>query len=198
MPILTAEIELYPDGILNREPATDRPWRVAHTKPRQEKALARELYRAEVPFYLPCQSQRVRMKDRVVVSKVPLFGGYVFVQAGSDERWRIAATKRVACFLEVRNESRLLDDLRGVRRVLDLGEPVTLADGLTRGSPVTVRTGPLAGMTGVVEQAVGGFKFVVMVDFIRRGVSVTLEGSMLGFVRSGCGGIAESREEAEG
>lgn len=197
MPILTAEVELYPDGVLHREPATDRPWRVAQTKPRQEKALARELYRAEVPFYLPCQSKRVRMKDRVVVSKVPLFGGYVFVQAGSDERWRIAATKRVACFLEVRNESRLLDDLRGVRRVLDLGEPVTLADGLTRGSPVTVRTGPLAGMTGVVEQAVGGFKFVVMVDFIRRGVSVTLEGSMLGFVRSGCGGIAESREESE-
>lgn len=198
MPILAAEVELYPDGILNCEPSPDRPWRVAHTKPRQEKALARELYRAEVPFYLPCQQQRVRLKDRVVVSKVPLFGGYVFVQAGADERWRIAATKRVACFLEVRNESRLLDDLRGVRGVLDLGQPVTLADGLTRGSPVTVRTGPLAGMTGIVEQVVGGFKFVVMVDFIRRGVSVTLEGSMLGLIRPGCGGIAEPREEAEG
>ena len=196
MPILAAEVELYPDGLLDREPALDRPWRVAHTKPRQEKALARELYRAEVPFYLPCQSQRVRMKNRVVVSKVPLFGGYVFVQAGSDERWRIAATKRVACFLEVRNESRFLDDLRGVRKVLDLGEPVTVADGLVRGSPVTVRTGPLAGMTGIVEQVVGGFKFVVMVDFIRRGVSVTLEGSMLGLIRAGCGGITEPREEA--
>ena len=198
MPILAAEVELYPDGILNREPSSDRPWRVAHTKPRQEKALARELYRAEVPFYLPCQSQRVRMKDRVVISKLPLFGGYVFVQAGSDERWRIAATNRVAHFLEVRNESRLLDDLRGVRRVLDLGAPVTLADGLTRGSPVTVRTGPLAGMTGVVEQVVGGFKFVVVVDFIRRGVSVTLDGSMLGLIRPESAGIPEHREEAPG
>ena len=196
MPILAAEIELFPDGILNCVPSIDRPWRVAHTKPRQEKALARELYRAGVPFYLPCQPQRVRMKDRVVISKLPLFGGYVFVQAGSDERWRIAATNRVAHFLEVRNESRLLDDLRGVRRVLDLGEPVTLADGLTRGSPVTVRTGPLAGMTGVVEQVVGGFKFVVMVDFIRRGLSVTLEGSMLGLIRPECAGIPEPREEA--
>ena len=73
-----------------------------------------------------------------------------------------------------------------------------VGDAAVRGSPVKVRTGPLAGMTGIVEQVVGGFKFVVMVDFIRRGVSVTLEGRMLGLIRPGCGGIAEPREEVEG
>ena len=184
MPILRSEVELSPDGLLEQSPDVDRPWRVAHTRPRQEKALARELVAAGAPFYLPCQLRRVRVRNRVVTSRIPLFSGYLFVQSTDDERWRIAASKRVACFLNVRNETRFLEDLRSVWKVLDLGEPVTVEDGVSRGSPVTVRTGPLAGMTGVVEQVMGGFKFLVMVDFIRRGVSVTLDGEMLGFVRS--------------
>ena len=184
MPILAAETELYPDGLLDQSPDVDRPWRVAHTRPRQEKALARELYSAGLPFYLPCDRRRLRVRGRVVTSRVPLFGGYLFVRAGDDERWRIAATNRVACFLDVRNETRFVEDLRSVWRLLDLGEPVTAEDGLTTGSPVTVRTGPLTGMSGIVQQVVGGFKFVVMVDFIRRGVAVTLDGDMLGLVRT--------------
>lgn len=187
MPILAAEVDLSPEGLLELPPARDRPWRVAHTRPRQEKALARELLAAGVPFYLPCDRRRTRVRGRVVTSTVPLFGGYLFVQAGDDERWRIAASKRVACFLDVRNEARFLEDLRGVWRLLDLGEPVTVEDGLVRGSPVTVRTGPLVGMTGIVEQIVGGFKFIVMVQFIGRGVSVTLDGEMLGSIRTRIG-----------
>ena len=184
MPILAAEVELFPEDLLDEPPDADRPWRVAHTKPRQEKALARELLAAEVPFYLPCDRHRIRMRGRVVTSHVPLFGGYLFVRADDDGRRCIATTNRVTRLLPVGDERRFARDLRGVRRLLDLGEPITAEDGLTRGSPVTVRCGPLAGMTGTVQEAIGGFKFVVMIDFIRRGISVTLDGSMLGTIRS--------------
>ena len=183
MPILAAEVELYPDGLLDEPPDAEWPWRVAQTKPRQEKALARDLLAAEVPFYLPCDRRRVRMRGRVVTSHVPLFGGYLFVRADDDGRRRIATTNRVTRLLPVADERRFTGDLRGVRRLLDLGEPVTAEDGLVRGSPVTVRSGPLTGMTGTVQEAIGGFKFVVTVDFIRRGISVTLDGSMLGTIR---------------
>ena len=64
MPILAAETELYPDGLLDQSPDVDRPWRVAHTRPRQEKALARELYSAGLPFYLPCDRRRLRVRGR--------------------------------------------------------------------------------------------------------------------------------------
>ena len=180
MPILGADVELFPADLLERAASAERPWRVVQTKPRQEKALARELLAAAVPFYLPCDRRRVRVRNRVVTSHVPMFGGYVFAQSTDDERWRIAFTKRVARFLPVRDPDRLAGDLRGVRRILDLGEPVTPESGLARGSPVTVRSGPLAGMSGVVEKVATGFRFVVMVDFIGRGLSVTVDGAMLG------------------
>lgn len=185
MPILEPEVDYYPPELLESGSVCDsRRWRVAQTKPRQEKALARELHAAKVPFYLPCQRRRSRSRSRVVISTVPLLGGFIFLRSADDERWRIAATKRVAGFLDVRDESRLVDDLRAIWRLLDLGVPLLAEDRIVRGETVTVRTGPLAGMSGIVEQVAGGFKFVVAVDFLGRSVSATFEGTMLGRSRS--------------
>ena len=66
--------------------------------------------------------------------------------------------------------------------MLDLGEPVTAERTVEPGTVVTMRDGPLTGMTGTVVKAAGGFKFVVRVDFIRQGLSVVVDGAALGLV----------------
>ena len=56
MPMLPAEPDLFPATLFVEEaraPSEGQCWRVLHTKPRQEKALARQLHKAEVSFYLP-------------------------------------------------------------------------------------------------------------------------------------------------
>src|SRR5438552_1083192 len=83
MPILPAEPTCFPsqlfDEALTAPVATDRAWWVLHTKPRQEKSLARQLCDAEVPFYLPLIARRLRIRGRTLTSHVPLFAGYVFL-----------------------------------------------------------------------------------------------------------------------
>jgi len=190
MPILEAEPELFPESLL-MEPVlcddgysestdTARSWWVSHTRPRQEKALARQLFDEGVPYYLPCDRRRVRVRSRVVTSRVPLFGGYLFVRITEAERLRVLNTNRVAGLLKVSDQVRLLRDLQRVYRVLDLGAPITAESRLEPGTSVTVRHGPLAGMTGTVVKAAGGFKFIVSVDFISRGLSVLMDGASLG------------------
>jgi transcriptional antiterminator RfaH len=184
MPILDEEPDTYPPHLFDPlEPAADGParvWWVAHTRPRQEKAIARELLKIGLPYYLPCQKRRTKVGGRVVPVKIPLFAGYVFVRAADPEKWRVLATKRVAQLLPVADQDRLWADLRRVRGVLDLGRPVTPEIGLRPGDTVTLRDGPLAGMTGTIEKVAGGFKFIVRVDFIRQGVSVQVDGEWLG------------------
>ena len=109
-----------------------------------------------------------------------LFAGYVFARVSEADRGRVQFNARVASVLQVHDQPRLWDDLRRVRRVLDLGEPVTAERTVEPGTVVTMRDGPLTGMTGTVVKAAGGFKFVVRVDFIQQGVSVTVDGSWLG------------------
>ena len=55
MSILGAEPTLYPETLLDAgmPAATDRHWMVLYTKARQEKALARDLLRRQIPYYLP-------------------------------------------------------------------------------------------------------------------------------------------------
>ncbi len=98
MPIIPAEISLYPDALFadSEYPLPGREWWVLHTRPRQEKSLARELVKAQTPFFLPLTPRRNLVRGRVVESHLPLFSGYVFLQADYEQRMSALATKRVA------------------------------------------------------------------------------------------------------
>ncbi len=87
MPILQAEPTVYPDPLLSRpEPAIcpEARWHVLHTKPRQEKSLARDLLDKGVPFYLPVIGHKRSIHGRVMTSLIPLFDGYVFLYSDDD------------------------------------------------------------------------------------------------------------------
>ena len=56
MPILPAEPEMYPDDLWEGDAVggdARRRWYCLHTRPRQEKATARDLRARRVAFYLP-------------------------------------------------------------------------------------------------------------------------------------------------
>jgi transcription antitermination factor NusG len=183
MPVLAEEPDVFPpDLFAPARPADGLLWWVAHTRPRQEKAVARALLTARLPYYLPCETKRTKVGSRVVPARIPLFSGYVFVRSTVADKWRILATNRVAQLLPVNDQTRLQADLERVRTVLDLGQPVSPERKLEPGTAVTLRDGPLTGMTGTVVRSAGGFKFVVRVDFIQQGVGVVVDGEWLGLV----------------
>src|SRR5947207_391033 len=89
MPLLAAEPNVFPADLF--EPgvevaAADSHWWVLHTRPRQEKALARQLLQHRVSFYLPTIAKRLRIKGRNLTSHVPLFPGYAFLLADREQR----------------------------------------------------------------------------------------------------------------
>lgn len=189
MPILKAEPTLFPANLLEpggwaanptplpngEEPDWPRWW-VLHTKPRQEKALARELMERQIPFFLPLyEYRRRRTKGRLLKSHVPLFDGYVFLFAGRVQRLAALSTHRVVNAIDVADQKRLCYDLGQIKRLLDLKAPLTPEQKLAPGDEVHIRSGPLAGLSGVIVASASGQRFVVRVDFIQRGASVVLE-----------------------
>lgn len=177
MPILPCEPGVYPDDLLTGAPLLvgGRAWRVAHTKPRQEKGLARHLLANRVPFYLPAVTRARRSAGRRVLSQVPLFTGYVFLFADREERLTALAGHRIVRTLEVPDQRRLWADLRQVHRLIASGLPVGPEDRLAPGADVEVREGPLSGLRGRILRGAAGGRFVVQVDFIQRGASVWLD-----------------------
>lgn len=177
MPMLAPEPNVFPDALFedNVGAASERGWFVLHTRPRQEKALARHLFENQVPFYLPLITRRNLIRNRVLESHVPLFAGYVFLLAGREERTLALTSNRVVNTLPVADQPRLWHDLTQIYRLIRSGAPVTPEERLEPGDPVEIRHGPLAGLRGVILKEASGRRFVVQVDFIQRGASVLLE-----------------------
>jgi transcriptional antiterminator RfaH len=188
VPILPAEKEVFPDHLFDepREASfEDRCWWVMHTRPRQEKSLARQMGDAQVPFYLPLVRRRLLIRGRKLISHVPLFPGYFFLLGSREERVQALSTHRVVNSLVVHDQERLWRDLRQVWGLIATGAPITPEDRLAPGVPVEIRSGPLAGLHGTILRTASGRRFVVQVDFIQRGASVMLDDVHLAAVDEG-------------
>jgi transcriptional antiterminator RfaH len=203
VPILPPEPSCFPSTLLEdpqAPPDSGQRWRVLHTRPRQEKSLARQLHSAQVPYYLPTVPNRSLVRGKVVEAHVPLFPGYLFVR-GSREDWLEAlATRRVVQTLDVVDQAGLHHDLRQVFKLIASGTPVSREGRLVPGAVVEVRSGPLAGLKGKILQAASGRRFVVQVDFIMQGASVLLDDFYLTVIEAAdhdttpaCGGAGTRR-----
>ena len=188
MPILCAEPSLLPEDLFDATPAeSERPWAesggqwwVMHTKPRQEKALARQLHALQVRYYLPLHGKRTKIRGKVVPVYEPLFPGYLFLLSDDQQQLHMAlGTRRVVNHLEVIDQAQLWDELRQIHRLIQAGMPIRPELALAPGARVEIRKGPLAGLRGVLVRSVSGNRFIVQVNFIHQGASVLLEDYML-------------------
>lgn len=179
MPLLEREPERFPPELFDGEAPPgdgDRLWWVLHTRPRQEKAVARYAYTRRVPFYLPLIDRRAPVRGRVLTSHVPLFAGYVFLLATAEERLQALPPRRLVGALRVPDQDGLWDELRQVYRLIASGSPITPEEKLAPGDLVEVRGGPLAGLKGTIVRTASGDRFVIRVNFIQQGASVLVDG----------------------
>ncbi len=179
MPLLDEEPPLFPSGLFEAQvdPAVlqEKVWWVLHTKPRQEKSLARDLLSRQVPFYLPQIQKRWRLRGRLMTSHVPLFPGYLFLMADAKDRITALTTNRIVNSIKVSDQDQLWGDLRQIHKLIATGAPVTPEDKLGPGDLVEIRSGSLAGLRGTILATATGKRFVVKVDFIQRGASVLID-----------------------
>jgi transcriptional antiterminator RfaH len=178
VPVLPLETSVLPDDLFTDpkwRAAGDRAWWVLHTKPRQEKSIARQLVSESTSFYLPLISRRTKMRDRVICSHVPLFPGYVFLFGTHDDRTASFTGNRVARTIEVLGQAELWRDLMQVKQLIDTGAPIRPEGRLTAGTPIEITSGPLAGLKGTILKEATRRRFVVQVDFLHQGASVLLD-----------------------
>ncbi len=188
MPLLPPEPAFYPGSLFDETPPpapAGQRWQVLHTKPRQEKSLARRLHSKGIAFYLPVVHRRLALRGRVLSSHVPLFPGYLFLLGDGEARLHALGTGCVVRPLEVADQQGLWGDLRQIQRLIATGAPVTPEERLAPGMTVEITRGSLAGLRGKIVRAASGNRFVVEVHFIQRGASALLDDFTLAQINPG-------------
>ena len=179
MPILPAEDDLFPLDLFDQD-AESWPWWAIYTRSRQEKQLMRRLKEAGVGFYSPMIARRFRSPaGRVRVSHLPLFPNYVFLRGDNEARYQAVCTGNVSRCLEVDDVPQLVTDLRQIRDLIAIGEPLTPESRLEPGDRVRVKTGQFAGFEGLIMRRQQETRLIVDVRFMNQGASVLLEDCQL-------------------
>ena len=154
-------------------------WWVAHTRSRNEKALAHDLVRKNVSYFLPMSWKVRRRRGRTIRSFLPLFSGYLFFCGEENERIELLRTDRVANLIDVKDQEKLVGELLQIEQALRAGAPLRPHKYIKTGQQCRVIAGPLFGLQGVAAKTKGATRLVLQVDMLGQAASVEIDIDMI-------------------
>lgn len=161
--------------------AADR-WVVAYCKPRQEKALAWDLMRLKIGYFLPMVLRESSSGGRRRRNLYPLFPSYVFFSGSEQERLRVLKTDRVVRMIDVADaeQLRLCDELSSLETAIESSpESIELYPRIVPGALVRIATGPMKNMEGVVLQSHNKRKLWLGVSVLGVGATVEIHADLV-------------------
>jgi transcription antitermination factor NusG len=176
-PVVRSATETNPSAVLPGKDVGD--WFVLRTRSRQEKILANDLRARGVGFFLPMiRVERMYCNRRVQV-ELPLFAGYLFLRGSFDDAYFADRTGRVAQIIQVSDQRRLDWELNNLAHVLGINTRVDPYPYLKRGVRVEVRSGPLRGIQGLIEDRTRKHRLILQVDALGQAVSVEVDAAIV-------------------
>ncbi|MBN1457547.1 MAG: UpxY family transcription antiterminator [Sedimentisphaerales bacterium] len=154
-------------------------WWVAHTKSRNEKALAWQLNRKDISYFLPMSWKVSQSKGRVIRSLLPVFSCYLFFCGSEDDRLEVLRTNRVANLIEVKDQQHIVSDLWPIEVAIRKGEMLRPEAYIKEGQRCRVIAGPLIGMEGIVLKTRHRYRLVLQVVTLGQATSVEIDSDML-------------------
>lgn len=147
-------------------------WYVAHTRPRCEKKLVEHCKREGLSTTLPCYSSVHQYQRKTVTFQKPLFPGYVFLHITPESRQKAYLYDYIANLLDVPDQSEFVHQLNNILRALDSGMEIQLVPSIGKGSRVKIKSGPLEGIDGWVEDRYGPNTVLLRLDFIGQAAAI--------------------------
>ena len=154
-------------------------WYVARVRPRCEKKLVEHGKIYNFPTTLPTYSSTKKYRGKVVTFQKPLFPGYVFLRLNCKTRQVAVQSNYVANMLEVPDQEEFKEQLNDILFALDQQVKIRVEPTIGVGNRVIVRSGPLQGQEGWVEERFGMTTILLRLDFIGQAAAVKVEADTL-------------------
>jgi transcription antitermination factor NusG len=180
--VLHIEDSLYPATLNFHD--SQLPWWVAHTKPNQEKKLAKELKQYDVSHFLPLVEKKTRKKTKNPRIR-PLFPGYVFFAGDHDARRIALETGRIANVISILDQAKMANELEQVYLALQSGFTIDPCQHIIKGEKYRLTTGPGMGLEGKVIIVKKKSRIVIEVESIGQSIMMEVNAEDLAVVEKG-------------
>lgn len=159
-----------PQQSIESEPSYEAPhWYAVFACTNREKLVASHLESRGIEHFLPLYESVRRWSDRRVRLQIPLFPGYLFVYVALRDRLPVLTVPGVVKLVCVAGRpvplaAEIIQTLReGIKGIAAQPYPY-----LTVGQRVSICSGPLKGLTGILLRRKSGPRVVVSIDAIER------------------------------
>ncbi len=154
-------------------------WWVAHTRSRNEKALAHDLMSHEISYFLPMTWTVSKKSRRATKSLLPLFTGYLFFCGNEEQRVNVLKTNRVANLIAVPEPDIFVGELAQIEQALQSGVPLVPHQSIQKGQWCRVIAGPLMGLEGMVVEVKNITRLLLQIDMLGQAASVEIDLDMV-------------------
>ena len=154
-------------------------WWIAHTKSRAEKVFCWELLDRGCGYFLPV-IEKIRFSGgRKRVGLLPLFPSYVFFCGDWRARYSALTTNRLCTVLEVKDQEKLVQELLWIEAAVKSKRPLDIYPHAAIGRTCRIRSGPLAGIQGVVVQENNVTGLALQVSLLGQGAVLSIHPDLL-------------------
>jgi len=152
-------------------------WFALYTRYRHEKTVAQVTSEKGVEAFLPLYKAAHRWKDRIKELSLPLFPNYVFVLMSPVQRSLVLSTPGIYDFVRLSGVPAPIpaEEIEAVRQAVSQGLNAEPHPFLKSGDRVHVRSGPLAGLEGILLRKKGFYRVVLSVELLVKSISVEVE-----------------------
>lgn len=157
-------------------------WFVLQVRARCEKKVADFCSKHRLLCYLPLALERKIYQRRKVEVWKPLFPNYLFVLFQPEQRNFILKSSKIVKILEVKDQSKFVNEIKQVRKVLEINPAVCACPAITAGTMVEIISGPFQGLEGIVVTTDKDTRLVLNVEMIGQGVSVEVNKNIIRIV----------------
>jgi transcription antitermination factor NusG len=128
---------------------------------------------------LPCYDSAHKYRGKTVIFRKPLFPGYVFLRLEVMRKTLVKQNEHVANLLEVFDQELFQTQLDNIMKALEAQAGVRLAPAIGAGMRVQIKSGPLQGIEGWVEDRYGMSTVLLRLDFINQAAAVKIDADLL-------------------
>jgi len=163
-------------GIVNAAVA-DSAWYALYTRHQHEKTVARVLAGKGFEIFLPVYATAHRWKDRTKQLSLPLFPCYVFLRGDTRRRVDILGTPGVHSLVGSEGRPAPIEqsEMDAIRQMIESRMQVEPHPFLRCGDWIRVKSGPLAGIEGILVRKKNFFRLVVSVELLQKSVAVEVD-----------------------
>jgi transcription antitermination factor NusG len=168
-------------GLLQSPDKSTAAWYALYTRSQHEKTVARALTNKGFEAFLPLYVVGHQWKDRTKRLSLPLFPCYVFLHDSLERRLDLLKTpgiyQIVSCCGRPAEIPRI--EIEAVRQTVASSLTVEPHPLLRCGDLARVKTGPLAGIEGVLIRRKNLFRLVLSVEMLGKAVAVEVDGNQV-------------------